>query len=116
MIRVSLANQPVLPTFPLCKEIAALDLRVGHGHDTHRLSRGRKLIIGGVLIDFERGLVGHSDADVLLHAITDALFGAAGLGDIGEWFSDRDPKWAGADSAFYCRRPSKRLPAGVGRS
>jgi 2-C-methyl-D-erythritol 2,4-cyclodiphosphate synthase len=99
MIRLSLANQPVLPTFPHCKEYAALDLRVGHGHDTHRLSRGRKLIIGGVPIDFERGLIGHSDADVLLHAITDALFGAAGLGDIGEWFSDRDPKWAGADSA-----------------
>jgi 2-C-methyl-D-erythritol 2,4-cyclodiphosphate synthase len=77
----------------------ALDLRVGHGRDTHRLSRGRKLILGGVLIDFERGLMGHSDADVLLHAITDALFGAAGLGDIGEWFSDRDPQWAGADSA-----------------
>jgi 2-C-methyl-D-erythritol 2,4-cyclodiphosphate synthase len=76
-----------------------LDLRVGHGHDTHRLSRGRKLILGGVSIDFERGLIGHSDADVLLHAITDALFGAAGLGDIGEWFSDRDPQWAGADSA-----------------
>jgi 2-C-methyl-D-erythritol 2,4-cyclodiphosphate synthase len=77
----------------------ALDLRVGHGRDTHRLSRGRKLILGGVPIEFERGLIGHSDADVLLHAITDALFGAAGLGDIGEWFSDRDPQWAGADSA-----------------
>jgi 2-C-methyl-D-erythritol 2,4-cyclodiphosphate synthase len=76
-----------------------LELRVGHGHDTHRLSRGRNLVLGGVTIDFERGLLGHSDADVLLHAITDALFGAAGLGDIGEWFPDTDPKWSGADSA-----------------
>jgi 2-C-methyl-D-erythritol 2,4-cyclodiphosphate synthase len=76
-----------------------LDLRVGHGHDTHRLTRGRSLILGGVTIDYERGLEGHSDADVLLHAIIDAVFGAAGLGDIGQWFPDTDPKWAGADSA-----------------
>jgi 2-C-methyl-D-erythritol 2,4-cyclodiphosphate synthase len=75
-----------------------LDLRVGHGHDTHRLARDRSLILGGVTIDYERGLAGHSDADVLLHAITDALLGAAGLGDIGQWFPDTDPKWAGADS------------------
>jgi 2-C-methyl-D-erythritol 2,4-cyclodiphosphate synthase len=99
MIRLSFVNRPFPLPFPLCKENAALDLRVGHGHDTHRLSRGRKLILGGVPIDFERGLLGHSDADVLLHAITDALLGAAGLGDIGEWFSDTDPRWAGADSA-----------------
>lgn len=99
MIPMSLVKSPVPPNFPPCRGIAALDLRVGHGHDTHRLSRGRKLILGGVPIDFERGLIGHSDADVLLHAITDALFGAAGLGDIGEWFSDRDPRWANADSA-----------------
>lgn len=76
-----------------------MDLRVGHGHDTHRLTRGRSLILGGVAIDHERGLDGHSDADVLLHAIVDALFGAAGLGDIGQWFPDTDPQWAGADSA-----------------
>ena len=76
-----------------------MELRVGHGHDTHRLSRGRKLVLGGVPIDFERGLIGHSDADVLLHAVTDAVLGAAGLGDIGEWFSDTDPRWAKADSA-----------------
>ena len=76
-----------------------LDLRVGHGHDTHRLTRGKSLILGGVAIEHERGLDGHSDADVLLHAITDALFGAAGLGDIGQWFPDTDPTWAGADSA-----------------
>jgi 2-C-methyl-D-erythritol 2,4-cyclodiphosphate synthase len=76
-----------------------LDLRVGHGHDTHRLTRGRSLILGGVAIDYERGLDGHSDADVLLHAVIDALFGAAGLGDIGQWFPDTNPQWAGADSA-----------------
>jgi 2-C-methyl-D-erythritol 2,4-cyclodiphosphate synthase len=81
------------------KESRDLELRVGHGHDTHRLTRGRSLILGGVTIDYERGLDGHSDADVLLHAITDAVFGAAGLGDIGQWFPDTDPKWAGADSA-----------------
>ena len=75
-----------------------MDLRVGHGHDTHRLTRGRSLILGGVAIDYERGLDGHSDADVLLHAIIDAIFGAAGLGDIGQWFPDSDPQWAGADS------------------
>ena len=76
-----------------------MDLRVGHGHDTHRLTRGRSLILGGVAIDYERGLEGHSDADVLLHAIIDALFGAAGLGDIGQRFPDTDSQWAGADSA-----------------
>jgi 2-C-methyl-D-erythritol 2,4-cyclodiphosphate synthase len=96
---VVIGESSCLTHFPHCKENAALDLRVGHGHDTHRLSRGRQLILGGVPIDFERGLIGHSDADVVLHAITDALLGAAGLGDIGEWFSDRDPQWAGADSA-----------------
>jgi len=79
--------------------MAALELRVGHGHDTHRLARERKLILGGVPIEFERGLLGHSDADVLLHAIIDGLLGAAGLGDIGAWFPDTDPKWRGADSA-----------------
>ena len=75
------------------------EVRVGLGHDLHRLERGRKLILGGVTIEFDRGLAGHSDADVLLHAITDALLGAAGLGDIGEWFPNTDPRWAGADSA-----------------
>jgi 2-C-methyl-D-erythritol 2,4-cyclodiphosphate synthase len=75
-----------------------VDLRVGLGHDIHRLAPGRKFVLGGVAIDFEFGPVGHSDADVLLHAVTDALLGAAGLGDIGEWFPDTDPKWSGADS------------------
>ena len=78
-----------------------LRTRVGLGHDTHRLAAGRKLVLGGVAIDFDRGLVGHSDADVLLHAVTDALLGAAGLGDIGEHFPDTDPAYAGMDSTAF---------------
>ncbi len=74
-------------------------LRVGIGHDTHRLEPGRPLKIGGVEIPHDRGLVGHSDADVLLHAITDAILGAAGMGDIGELFPDSDPGNAGRDSS-----------------
>ena len=77
----------------------ALQLRVGLGHDVHRLAEGRRLVLGGVDVPFDRGLQGHSDADVLLHAVTDALLGAAGLGDIGEWFPDTDPQWKEADSA-----------------
>jgi 2-C-methyl-D-erythritol 2,4-cyclodiphosphate synthase len=73
-------------------------VRVGFGHDTHRLSEGRPLILGGLLIAFSRGLVGHSDADVVCHAVADALLGAAGLGDIGEHYPDTDPRWLGADS------------------
>lgn len=73
-------------------------IRVGYGYDVHRLAEGRKLILGGVDIPFEKGLLGHSDADVLLHAITDALFGAAALGDIGSHFPDTDPRYKGADS------------------
>ena len=74
------------------------DLRVGHGYDVHRLVAGRKLILGGQEIPFELGLLGHSDADVLTHAVMDALLGAAGLGDIGRHFPDTDPAYAGADS------------------
>lgn len=74
------------------------DLRIGHGQDCHRLEAGYSLILGGVPIEFEKGLVGHSDADVLLHAVTDALLGAAGLGDIGEMFPNTDDRWKGADS------------------
>ncbi len=77
--------------------------RVGQGHDLHVLVEGRPLIIGGVHIPYARGLAGHSDADVLLHAVTDAVLGAAGLGDIGRHFSDRDPRWAGADSRLFLR-------------
>src|SRR5205807_10194674 len=78
-------------------------MRVGIGHDTHRLAEGRPLVLGGVRVEHSRGLVGHSDADVVLHAVTDALLGAAGLGDIGDAYPDTDPAWAGADSsAFLC--------------
>ena len=73
-------------------------IRIGYGYDVHRLVEGRKLILGGVDIPFEKGLLGHSDADVLLHAVTDALFGAAALGDIGSHFPDTDPRYKGADS------------------
>jgi len=74
------------------------NMRIGNGYDVHRLMEGRKLIIGGVEIPFEKGLLGHSDADVLLHAIMDALLGAAALGDIGKHFPDTDPAYKGADS------------------
>ena len=73
-------------------------MRVGMGYDVHKLVEGRDLIMGGVKIDYEKGLLGHSDADVLLHAISDALLGAAALGDIGKHFPDTDPKYKGADS------------------
>ena len=73
-------------------------MRVGLGYDSHRLAEGRKLILGGVEIPFERGLDGHSDSDVLAHAVIDALLGAAGLGDIGHHFPDTDERWRGADS------------------
>lgn len=73
-------------------------MRIGHGYDVHKLVEGRKLILGGVEVPFEKGLLGHSDADVLAHAVMDALLGAAGLGDIGRHFPDSDPAYAGADS------------------
>ena len=73
-------------------------MRIGHGYDVHRLTEGRRLILGGVEIFWEKGLLGHSDADVLTHAVMDALLGAAGLGDIGTHFPDTDPAYAGADS------------------
>jgi len=73
-------------------------MRIGHGYDVHRLVEGRKLILGGVDIPYERGLLGHSDADVLLHAISDAILGAIGEGDIGRHFPDTDPQFKGADS------------------
>lgn len=74
------------------------DIRIGHGYDVHRLVSGRRLVLGGVEIPFEYGLLGHSDADVLLHAVSDALLGAAAMGDIGRHFPDDDPKYEGADS------------------
>lgn len=81
-------------------------MRIGHGYDVHRLVRGRDLIIGGVKIDYEFGLLGHSDADVLTHAIMDALLGAAALGDIGKHFPDSDPAYAGADSLALAKNVS----------
>ena len=78
-------------------------MRVGIGHDTHRLQTGRPLILGGVRIAHARGLVGHSDADVVLHAVTDALLGAAGLGDIGDRYPDSDPAFKDCDSSRFVR-------------
>ena len=86
-------------------------MRIGQGFDIHALAEGRKLIIGGVTIPYERGLVGHSDADVLLHAICDALIGAAALGDIGKHFPDTDPRYAGFDSRKLLREVSELLRA-----
>ncbi len=88
-----------------------LTLRVGTGFDVHALVEGRRLIVGGVDIPYERGLLGHSDADVLLHAITDALFGAAGLGDIGRHFPDTDAAYRGADSRVLLRVCAQRVAA-----
>lgn len=88
-----------------------MNIRVGEGWDVHALVDGRKLILGGVEIPYEKGLLGHSDADALLHAITDALFGAAGLGDIGRHFPDTDPKFKGADSGVLLAEAAARVRA-----
>jgi len=82
-------------------------MRIGHGYDVHKLVEGRDLILGGVKIEYEKGLLGHSDADVLLHAVSDALLGAAGLGDIGKHFPDTDPQYKGADSLELLRVVAK---------
>ena len=84
-------------------------MRIGHGYDVHKLVEGRELILGGVKIDYELGLLGHSDADVLLHAVSDALLGAAGLGDIGKHFPDTDPQYKGADSLELLRVVAQRV-------
>src|ERR671935_3328922 len=84
-------------------------MRVGIGHDTHRLAEGRPLLLGGVRVPHARGLVGHSDADVVLHAVTDALLGAAGLGDIGDAYPDTDPAYRDCDSARFVRETLARL-------
>ncbi|MBQ7383514.1 MAG: 2-C-methyl-D-erythritol 2,4-cyclodiphosphate synthase [Clostridia bacterium] len=84
-------------------------MRIGHGYDVHKLVEGRKLIIGGVDIPHEKGLLGHSDADVLLHAVSDALLGAAALGDIGKLFPDSDEKFKDADSLVLLRKVAARL-------
>jgi 2-C-methyl-D-erythritol 2,4-cyclodiphosphate synthase len=88
-----------------------MDIRVGQGFDTHALVAGRKLIIGGVEIAHDKGLLGHSDGDVLLHAICDALLGAAGLGDIGQHFPDSDPAYKGADSSVLLSEVGQRVRA-----
>lgn len=84
-------------------------MRIGHGYDVHRLVEGRRLILGGVEIPWEKGLLGHSDADVLTHALMDALLGAAALGDIGHLFPDKDPAYEGADSVALLREVMRRL-------
>ncbi len=84
-------------------------MRIGHGYDVHKLVEGRDLILGGVKIEYELGLLGHSDADVLLHAVSDALLGAAGLRDIGYHFPDTDPKYKGADSRMLLREVRQKV-------
>ena len=84
-------------------------MRIGTGYDVHKLVEGRRLIIGGVEIPYEKGLLGHSDADVLVHAVMDALLGAAALGDIGKHFPDSDPKYKGADSLMLMREVRRIL-------
>jgi 2-C-methyl-D-erythritol 2,4-cyclodiphosphate synthase len=86
-----------------------MNIRVGEGWDTHALVEGRPLMLGGVQIPFEKGLLGHSDADVLLHAITDALLGAAGLGDIGQHFPDTDATYKGADSVVLLKKACQHV-------
>lgn len=97
------------------KEEGAKAMRIGYGYDVHRLATGRRLVLGGVEVPFEMGLLGHSDADVLAHAIADALLGAAALGDIGKLFPDTDPQYAGADSLKLLGEVCKKL-AGQGYS
>ena len=84
-------------------------MRIGHGYDVHRLVEGRDLILGGVKIDYDKGLLGHSDADVLLHAVSDALLGAAGLGDIGRHFPATGPKYKDADSLLLLREVYRKI-------
>ena len=86
-------------------------MRIGHGYDVHRLVEGRALILGGVKLDYPLGLEGHSDADVLLHAVSDALLGAAGLGDIGRHFPDTDPKYKGANSLVLLKIVGEKVAA-----
>lgn len=87
-------------------------MRIGHGYDVHKLSQNRKLIIGGVEIPFEAGLLGHSDADVLLHAVCDSLLGAAALGDIGKHFPDTDPAYKNINSLFLLKKVGELISEG----
>ena len=84
-------------------------MRVGHGYDVHKLVEGRDLILGGVKIEYEKGLLGHSDADVALHALSDALLGAAAMGDIGKLFPDKDPKYKGISSLLLLEEVCRRI-------
>ncbi|MBO6106434.1 MAG: 2-C-methyl-D-erythritol 2,4-cyclodiphosphate synthase, partial [Stomatobaculum sp.] len=84
-------------------------MRIGHGYDVHRVTEGRKMIIGGVEIPYEKGLLGHSDADVIVHAIMDALLGAAALGDIGQHFPDTDPRYEGISSITLLEKVGELL-------
>jgi len=84
-------------------------MRIGQGYDVHALVKGRKLVVGGVAIPFDKGLAGHSDADVLIHAACDALLGAAALGDIGRHFPDSDPKYRNADSRAFLREVGRKI-------
>lgn len=86
-----------------------MNVRCGIGYDLHRLAEGRKLIVGGIEVPFDKGPVGHSDGDVVAHALCDALLGAAGLGDIGTHFPDSDPKWRGANSLLFLERVRELL-------
>ena len=86
-----------------------MGMRIGHGYDVHRLAKGRRLILGGTVIPYEKGLLGHSDADVLAHAAADALLGAAALGDIGALFPDSDPQYRGADSLWLLSQVADRV-------
>jgi 2-C-methyl-D-erythritol 2,4-cyclodiphosphate synthase len=88
-----------------------MEFRIGHGYDVHPLVEGRELVLGGVTIPYEKGLQGHSDADALLHAITDAVLGAAGLGDIGRLFPDSDERWRGVDSRLLLRGAFEKVNA-----
>ena len=86
-----------------------MSMRIGHGYDVHRLVENRDLILGGVKIEYKKGLLGHSDADVLVHAVMDSLLGAMAMGDIGKLFPDSDPAYKGADSIMLLREVGKRL-------
>ncbi len=105
------AGEDIYGDMPAVKALPANAVRIGHGYDVHRLVEGRALILGGVKIPYEKGLLGHSDADVLTHAVMDALLGAAALGDIGKLFPDSDPAYAGADSVGLLREVTTRLRA-----
>ncbi len=104
-----MSDDPIAAAGPA--PVAPPALRIGQGWDVHALVPGRRLRIGGVDIEHRAGALGHSDADVLLHAITDALLGAAALGDIGSHFPDTDPRWRGADSALLLREVAERVRA-----